>query len=48
MRKEIEIAGRKIGEGHPCFIIAEMSANHNMDFDRAVEIMKPFFPLYHQ
>ena len=40
MRKEIEIAGRKIGEGHPCFIIAEMSANHNMDFDRAVEIMK--------
>ena len=40
MRKEIEIAGHKIGEGHPTFIIAEMSANHNMDFDRAVAIMQ--------
>ena len=39
MRKEIEIAGRKIGEGHPAFIIAEMSANHNMDYGRAVEII---------
>ncbi len=40
MRKEIEIAGHKIGEGYPTFIIAEMSANHNMDFDRAVAIMQ--------
>lgn len=39
MKKEIEIAGRKIGEGHPVFIIAEMSANHNMDYGRAVEII---------
>lgn len=39
MRKEIEIAGRKIGCGHPVFIVAEMSANHNMDYDRAVEII---------
>lgn len=39
MRKEIEIAGRKIGPGHPVFIVAEMSANHNMDYDRAVEII---------
>lgn len=37
--KEIEIAGRKIGDGHPAFIIAEMSANHNMDYGRAVEII---------
>lgn len=40
MRKEIEIAGRKIGPGHPVFIVAEMSANHNMDYDRAVEIIR--------
>lgn len=40
MRKEIEIAGRKIGPGHPAFIVAEMSANHNMDYDRAVEIIR--------
>ena len=39
MRKEIEIAGRKIGEGFPAFIVAEMSANHNMDYGRAVEII---------
>ncbi len=40
MGKEVEIAGRKIGEGHPAFIIAEMSANHNMDYGRAVEIIR--------
>lgn len=39
VKKEIEIAGRKIGGGHPAFIIAEMSANHNMDYGRAVEII---------
>lgn len=39
MRKEIEIAGRKIGPGYPVFIVAEMSANHNMDYNRAVEII---------
>ena len=25
----IEIAGRKVGPGHPCFIIAEAGVNHN-------------------
>jgi N,N'-diacetyllegionaminate synthase len=27
----IEIAGRKVGPGHPCFIIAEAGVNHNGD-----------------
>lgn len=40
MRKEITIAGRKIGPGHPALIVAEMSANHNMDYARAVEIIR--------
>lgn len=40
MQKEIWIGNRKISEDSPTFIIAEMSGNHNMDFDRAVEIMK--------
>lgn len=31
---------RKIGPGQPCFIIAEMSGNHNQSFVRAVEIVK--------
>lgn len=39
MKKEITIGSHVIGEGHPTFIIAEMSANHNMGYSRAVEIM---------
>ncbi|WP_353430197.1 pseudaminic acid synthase [Paracoccus denitrificans] len=29
-----------IGEGKPCFIIAELSANHNHDIERALEIVR--------
>ncbi|OLS21885.1 MAG: Pseudaminic acid synthase [Candidatus Heimdallarchaeota archaeon LC_3] len=36
----IEINGRKIGPGHPVYIIAEMSANHGQNFDEAVKIIK--------
>lgn len=39
MKEYVEIGGRKIGDEYPSFIIAEMSGNHNMDFDRAVEII---------
>ena len=31
---------RRIGPGQPCFIIAEMSANHEQDFAKAVAIIK--------
>lgn len=34
------IAKRKIGAGEPCFIVAEVSGNHNQSFYRAVEIIK--------
>lgn len=40
MEREIRIGGKIISENSPTFIVAEMSANHNMDFDRAVEILK--------
>ena len=40
MEKRIKIAGREIGEGCPVFVIAELSANHNMDFARAKQIIK--------
>lgn len=30
---------RLIGQGEPCFIIAEMSGNHNHDFERAKKII---------
>ena len=36
----IKIGNRKIGPGHPVFIIAEMSANHLQDYDRAVAIIR--------
>lgn len=34
------IAGRAIGAGHPPYVIAELSANHNGDISRAFEIME--------
>lgn len=40
MKKEIVIGKHIISEDSPTFIIAEMSANHLMDFDRAVAIMQ--------
>lgn len=40
MNKEIVIGERMISENAPVFVIAEMSANHLMDFDRAVKIVK--------
>ena len=36
----ITICNRKIGAGHPPFIIAEMSGNHNQSLDRALEIVE--------
>lgn len=40
MNKKISFSRRVIGEMFPTYIIAEMSGNHNMDFDRAVRIME--------
>jgi sialic acid synthase SpsE len=39
MQKEIKIGNKILGEGHPPFIIAEMSGNHNQSIDRALEIV---------
>jgi N-acetylneuraminate synthase len=36
----ITIAGRRIGPGHPTYIIAEMSGNHNQSFEQAVKIVR--------
>lgn len=36
----IDIAGRKIGKNFPPYIIAELSANHNGDINRAFKIME--------
>ena len=37
--REIEIAGHKIGPGHPCFIIAEAGVNHNGDVEMAKRLV---------
>lgn len=39
MTDEITIGDRRIGLGHPPFVIAEMSGNHNKSLDRAIEIV---------
>ena len=38
--KTIKIKNRLIGEGHPAYIIAEMSANHAGSIERAKEIIR--------
>ena len=40
MVNNFEIGGKKIGNGYPTFVIAELSANHANDFDIAVETIK--------
>jgi N-acetylneuraminate synthase len=36
---ELTIAGRRIGSGHPCFVVAELSANHAGSLDRALQLV---------
>ncbi len=40
MSGSIGIGGRRVGPGGPVFIVAEMSANHNQDFDEAAAIVR--------
>lgn len=40
MNKQIKIGNRTVGEGAPAYVIAEMSGNHNMDYNRAIKIME--------
>lgn len=39
MNKEFKIGQKSISESSPAFIVAEISANHNQDYQRAVEII---------
>ncbi|MBM4184033.1 MAG: pseudaminic acid synthase [Gemmatimonadetes bacterium] len=40
VRDSIAIGTRRIGNGHPCYLIAEMSGNHNGDLDRALATIR--------
>ena len=35
----LDVAGRKVGPGQPCFIIAEAGVNHNGDLDLARQLV---------
>ena len=37
---KLKINSKNIGPGNPCFIVAEMSANHNQRLDLAIETIK--------
>ncbi len=38
--KKFEIDGRIIGPGHPVYMVAELSGNHNQSYDRAVQLIE--------
>lgn len=39
MKKEVKIGNKTIGDGHPCFIIAEIGINHNGDLVLAKQLI---------
>jgi len=40
MRAEIRIGTRVVAADQPTYVIAEISANHNQDFDKAVQLLR--------
>jgi pseudaminic acid synthase len=40
MMSSFTIADREIGTGDPVYVVAELSANHNQDFDQAVRLIQ--------
>jgi N-acetylneuraminate synthase len=36
----MKIHHRPIGPGHPCYVIAELSANHNQSFEKAIALVE--------
>ena len=39
MRREVKVGNHIIGDGHPCYIIAEIGINHNGDIDLAKKLV---------
>ena len=36
----LDIAGRRVGPGEPAYVVAEMSANHHQDLEKAFQILR--------
>lgn len=39
MMDKLSIGGRAIGPGEPVYVVAELSANHNQDFEEAIKLV---------
>lgn len=37
--REISLGGRQVGDGHPCYVIAEAGSNHNRDMGMAIALI---------
>ena len=40
MTTHLNIGERRVGQGCPVYVVAEVSANHNQDFEKAVKIIQ--------
>lgn len=40
MQRELTIGDRKVGPGHPVYVVAELSANHNGDLEHAKKVIR--------
>jgi pseudaminic acid synthase len=40
MHLHLDIGGRRVGPGEPVYVVAEMSANHNGDYQQALNILR--------
>lgn len=38
--RSVEIGGRRVGRGYPCYLVAELSGNHNGHLSRALETIR--------
>lgn len=36
----VKVGARWVGEGEPCFVVAELSGNHGQSFERAVDLVR--------
>lgn len=39
LKSKVSIRRREIGDGRPCFVIAEAGGNHNLNFDQALRLI---------
>ena len=43
MGRQVKIGNALVGEGQPCFVVAEIGINHNGDLELAKKLIMMFF-----